>query len=49
MEEAQKILWKEVEAHAEDLKALEDEVAGPREKFHNSLQRSIQGMLGVCN
>lgn len=38
---------KRLGAHDEALKALEGKVVGLREKFNNSLQRSIQGVLGV--
>lgn len=45
MEKDQKIIWQEAEAHAKDLKTLECKVSDMREKFHNSLQRSIHAML----
>lgn len=44
VEEDRKTLQQEVEAHVE---ALDGEVVGLREKFNNSLQRSIQGELRV--
>lgn len=49
IEEDQKTLQREAQAHVEALNSLEGEVVGLREKFHDSLKRSIQGMFMVCN
>lgn len=47
MDEDQKILQKELEARAQTLKTFKGEMDGLREKLCDSLQQSIQDVLGV--
>lgn len=49
LEEDQKTLCWEVDAHVKAQKTLEDEVVELKVTFHDSLQQTIQAMFEVCD